>query len=111
MFNSVKEFHTELNNLTIPNRNFHELALKRQSILTKPMGSLGRLEELACFMATWQETERPKSDKAQVLVFAGNHGACEQGINPFPQEITLQMVENFNKGGAAINQLALQNGA
>ena len=111
MFNSVKEFHTELNNLTIPNRNFHELALKRQSILSKPMGSLGRLEELACFMATWQETERPKSDKAQVLVFAGNHGACDQGINPFPQEITLQMVENFNKGGAAINQLALQNGA
>ena len=62
-------------------------------------------------MATWQETERPKSDTAQVLVFAGNHGACDQGINPFPQEITLQMVENFNKGGAAINQLALQNGA
>merc|ERR1711991_503107 len=62
-------------------------------------------------MASWQETERPKSDKAQVLIFAGNHGACDQGINPFPQEITLQMVENFNKGGAAINQLALQNGA
>lgn len=111
MFNSVKMFETELKNLTIPNKNFHELALERQSILTKPIGSLGRLEELACFMATWQETDRPKSDKAQLLVFAGNHGACDQGINPFPQEITLQMVENFNKGGAAINQLALQNGA
>ena len=82
MFNSVKKFETELNDLTIPNRNFHELALDRQSILTKPKGSLGRLEELACFMATWQETERPKSDKAQCLVFAGNHGACDQGINP-----------------------------
>ena len=53
MFNSVKKFETELNDLTIPNRNFHELALDRQSILTKPKGSLGRLEELACFMATW----------------------------------------------------------
>ena len=111
MFNSVKKFETELNNLTIPNRSFHKLALERQSTLTKPVGSLGRLEELACFMAMWQETERPKSDKAQVLIFAGNHGACDQGINPFPQEITLQMVENFNKGGAAINQLAGQNGA
>ena len=111
MFNSVKKFETELNNLTIPNRSFHKLALERQSTLTKPLGSLGRLEELACFMAMWQETERPKSDKAQVLIFVGNHGACDQGINPFPQEITLQMVENFNKGGAAINQLAGQNGA
>ena len=59
MFNSVKEFHTELNNLTIPNRNFHELALKRQSILSKPMGSLGRLEELGCCLATWLVSERP----------------------------------------------------
>ena len=57
MFNSAKMFETELKNLTIPNKNFHELALERQSILTKPIGSLGRLEELACFMATWQETE------------------------------------------------------
>ena len=111
MFKSAKKFENELNNLTVPNGTFYELALERQSILTKPKGSLGRLEELACFMAMWQETERPKSDKAQVLVFAGNHGACDQGINPFPQEITLQMVENFKQGGAAINQLALQNGA
>ena len=111
MFNSAKKFERELNNLTVPNRSFHKLAVERQSTLTKPLGSLGRLEELACFMAMWQETERPKSDKAQVLIFAGNHGACDQGINPFPQEITLQMVENFNKGGAAINQLAGQNGA
>ena len=111
MFKSAKKFETELNNLTVPNGTFYELALERQSILTKPKGSLGRLEELACFMAMWQETERPRSDKAQVLVFAGNHGACDQGINPFPQEITLQMVENFKQGGAAINQLALQNGA
>ena len=111
MFNSEKKFERELNNLTVPNRSFHKLAVERQSTLTKPLGSLGRLEELACFMAMWQETERPKSDKAQVLIFAGNHGACDQGINPFPQEITLQMVENFNKGGAAINQLAGQNGA
>ncbi len=111
MFKSVREFESELNNLTIPNKKFQNLALERQSILTKPTGSLGRLEELACFMAMWRETERPKCDKAQVLVFAGNHGACDQGINPFPQEITLQMVKNFSNGGAAINQLALQNDA
>ena len=56
-------FETELKNLTIPNKNYHELALDRQSILTKPRGSLGRLEEVACFMATWQETERPNRIK------------------------------------------------
>ena len=111
MFNSAKKFESELGKLTIPNREFHKLAVERQSMLTKPMGSLGRLEDLACFIAMWQENERPKSEKAQALVFAGNHGVCDQGINPFPQEITVQMVENFNRGGAAINQLASQNGA
>ena len=111
MFETVNEFQDSLNGLTKRNEVFFKAAFERQKQLTKPPGSLGKLEEYACFMAAWQGNERPEIKLAQALVFAGNHGACDQGINPFPQEITLQMVENFNKGGAAINQLALQNGA
>ncbi|WP_296477701.1 nicotinate-nucleotide--dimethylbenzimidazole phosphoribosyltransferase [Roseinatronobacter sp.] len=88
-----------------------EAALSRQNSLTKPPGALGRLEELAIFMAGWQGTDRPKIEQAQALIFAGNHGICAQGVNPFPQEVTAQMVANFQAGGAAINQLCQINGA
>lgn len=83
----------------------------RQDMLTKPPGSLGILEELAVFMAGWQGLERPRISRAQALVFAGNHGICAQGVNPFPQEVTAQMVANFDSGGAAINQLCRVAGA
>jgi len=86
-------------------------AMTRQNSLTKPAGTLGRLEELAVFMAGWQRCERPEITKAQALVFAGNHGICNQGVNPFPQEVTAQMVANFEAGGAAINQLCRASGA
>lgn len=86
-------------------------ARARQNSLTKPPGSLGRLEELAEFMAAWRATARPEIWRAQALVFAGNHGICAQGVNPYPQEVTVQMVANFQAGGAAINQLCRVNGA
>ena len=63
------------------------------------------------FFAGWQGRARPRIDRAQALVFAGNHGVCAQGVNPFPQEVTAQMVANFRAGGAAINQLAAVAGA
>ncbi|MEZ5776852.1 MAG: nicotinate-nucleotide--dimethylbenzimidazole phosphoribosyltransferase [Paracoccaceae bacterium] len=88
-----------------------QAARARQNSLTKPPGSLGRLEQLAEFMASWRGTARPEIWKAQALVFAGNHGICAQGVNPFPQEVTAQMVANFRSGGAAINQLCAVNGA
>ncbi|MGC8201803.1 nicotinate-nucleotide--dimethylbenzimidazole phosphoribosyltransferase [Aliiroseovarius sp. PTFE2010] len=86
-------------------------ATDRQNKLTKPPGALGRLEALAIFMAGWQGTDRPTVERAQALIFAGNHGVCAQGVNPFPQEVTAQMVVNFEQGGAAINQLCRANGA
>lgn len=86
-------------------------ATARQASLTKPPGSLGRLEELAVFMAGWRGAEKPVIDRAQALVFAGNHGICAQGVNPYPQDVTAQMVANFDAGGAAINQLCRANGA
>ncbi len=88
-----------------------EAARARQNSLTKPPGSLGRLEQLAEFMAAWRGTARPEIWRAQALVFAGNHGICAQGVNPYPQEVTAQMVANFERGGAAINQLCAANGA
>ncbi|WP_339112637.1 nicotinate-nucleotide--dimethylbenzimidazole phosphoribosyltransferase [Thioclava sp. GXIMD2076] len=88
-----------------------EAARTRQGQLTKPPGSLGRLEDLAVFMAGWRVTDRPRIGKAQAIVFAGNHGICAQGVNPFPQSVTAQMVANYEHGGAAINQLCRANGA
>ena len=86
-------------------------ALDRQGQLTKPPGALGKLEDLAVFMAGWQCSPQPEIRTAQALVFAGNHGICVQGINPYPQAVTAQMVANFEAGGAAINQLCKANGA
>ena len=97
--------------LPVPVAAAAESARQRQMELTKPPGSLGRLEELAEFMAGWQGTGRPQVNRAQALVFAGNHGVCAQGVNPFPQEVTAQMVANFEAGGAAINQLCREAGA
>ncbi|MDE0697188.1 MAG: nicotinate-nucleotide--dimethylbenzimidazole phosphoribosyltransferase, partial [Boseongicola sp.] len=74
-------------------------ALDRQNQLTKPPGALGRLEDLAVFMAGWQRSHRPEIRIAQALVFAGNHGICAQGVNPYPQAVTARMVANFAAGG------------
>lgn len=83
----------------------------RQLTLTKPPGSLGQLEELAAWLARWQAREMPQLDRVDVLVFAGNHGVVAQGVSPYPSAVTAQMVANFIRGGAAINQLATSAGA
>ncbi|CAN5389174.1 nicotinate-nucleotide--dimethylbenzimidazole phosphoribosyltransferase [soil metagenome] len=81
-------------------------ARARQGQLTKPPGSLGRLEEIAIFLAGWQGRERPRLDRARAAIFAGNHGVVARGVSAFPAAVTAQMVANFVAGGAAINQLA-----
>ncbi|WP_274424604.1 nicotinate-nucleotide--dimethylbenzimidazole phosphoribosyltransferase [Chelativorans sp. YIM 93263] len=86
-------------------------ATERQNTLTKPPGSLGRLEEIAVFLAKWQGREKPALDRVDILVFAGSHGVVAQGVSAFPAEVTHQMVANFEAGGAAINQLAKTSGA
>ena len=83
-----------------------DAALARQDTLTKPQGSLGRLEEIAAWLARWQGRAMPKLDKVEVTVFAGSHGVTARGVSAFPAEVTAQMVANFAAGGAAINQLA-----
>src|SRR5712671_2960319 len=86
-------------------------AAARNARLTKPPGSLGRLEDLAAWLAQWQGRHPPRLDRIEVLVFAGNHGVVAQGISAFPAVVTAQMVAHFAAGGAAINQLAGAAGA
>jgi nicotinate-nucleotide--dimethylbenzimidazole phosphoribosyltransferase len=110
-FSSPDDVTRVLGRLPVADEAAASAARTHQDRLTKPPGSLGLLEDLAEFMAGWQRNERPRIDRAQLLVFAGNHGVCAQRINPFPQEVTSQMVANFEAGGAAVNQLAELNGA
>ena len=77
----------------------------REGQLTKPAGALGRLEELAAWLATWQGKAPPAVNHPRVAVFAGNHGVASLGVSAFPAAVTKQMVLNFTHGGAAVNQL------
>lgn len=110
-FTSVASFEAALHNLPQPDFAGIEAASARQAELTKPAGSLGRLEEIAIFMAGWQGRARPKLERLQAAVFAGNHGVAAQGVSAFPTDVTMQMVANFQAGGAAINALAGACGA
>src|SRR5438874_1948685 len=87
------------------------LAAERQSQLTKPPGSLGRLEDIVAWLARSQGRSMPRLDWVGILVFAGNHGVTKHGVSAYPVEVTAQMVANFSAGGAAINQIARTVGA
>jgi len=94
-----------------PEARFFEQAAQRQSVLTKPAGSLGRLENVAIQLAGLQGTDKPALDRVQISVFVGDHGICEEGISAYPQAVTAQMIANFANGGAAISVLAKSLGA
>ena len=81
-------------------------ARDRQAQLTKPPGSLGRLEELGITLAAMQGTQQPRLDKVWITVFAGDHGVVAESVSAFPQVVTAEMVRNFARGGAAISVLA-----
>jgi nicotinate-nucleotide--dimethylbenzimidazole phosphoribosyltransferase len=78
---------------------------------TKPHGSLGRLEGLACKLAGIRGTAQPSAQRAAVVIFAADHGIAAEGVSAFPQEVTGQMLRNFANGGAAINVLSRSAGA
>jgi len=95
----------------VPDARAAARATGRQAELTKPPGSLGRLEALAVQFAAWQGHDRPTLECVQVCVFAGDHGIVAQGVSAFPQAVTAQMLGNFVTGGAAVSVLARQLGA
>lgn len=89
-----------------PDAGAAEAAWQRQLQLTKPPGSLGRLEATAVRLAAQQGTSQPTLERVWITVFAGDHGVCAEGVSAFPQAVTAQMVQNFAAGGAAISVLA-----
>lgn len=88
-----------------PDQEAGTAAWTRLNQLTKPPGSLGRLEELAVWLATWQGKPSPTLRRPRIAVFAGNHGIAARGVSAYPAAVTAQMVRNFQAGGGAINQL------
>ncbi len=102
---SLDEMRALLAHLPGPDLEAGSAAARRQAQLTKPAGSLGRIEELAVWLATWQARHPPGLDHPRTVVFAGNHGVAARGVSAYPASVTAQMVQNFIAGGAAVNQL------
>lgn len=89
-----------------PDEEALKAARERQDRLTKPAGSLGRLEELAVWLASIQRRPRPRARRKVVVVAAADHGVARRGVSAYPQAVTAQMVANFSQGGGAVNVLA-----
>ena len=105
------DLNSIITSITNTNGKFADEAQQRLDSLTKPQGSLGRLEEFAKQLVAIRETPMPELDKKVIFTFAGDHGVADEGVSAFPKEVTPQMVLNFTKGGAGINALARHAGA
>ena len=110
-FKSIAGFSQILSELPEMDADAYDAAVARDATLTKPPGALGRLENLALWYCGWRGNAQAQVNAPQVIVFAGNHGVTDQGVSAFPSDVTAQMVNNFENGGAAINQISDSVGA
>ncbi len=98
--------------IPVPDGRVAAAARRRQDLLTKPRGALGRLEDLSVWVSSCQGLCPPRQfERARVVVFAGDHGVAQAGVSAYPAEVTGQMLDNIESGGAAINVLAGLAGA
>ncbi|WP_420799335.1 nicotinate-nucleotide--dimethylbenzimidazole phosphoribosyltransferase [Ktedonospora formicarum] len=104
----MEQLREQLTRIQPLDKDAIQQATQRQQQLTKPAGSLGRLEEIAIRLAGIQGTPIPKIQRRDVIVMAADHGVTREGVSAYPAEVTPQMVLNFLSGGAAINALARQ---
>ncbi|MDI6730493.1 MAG: nicotinate-nucleotide--dimethylbenzimidazole phosphoribosyltransferase [Candidatus Altarchaeum sp.] len=95
-----------LNAIEPIDKNFMNEAQKMSNNLTKPLGSLGRLEELAALVCGIKRTLKPKIENKIIFTLAADHGVAEEGVSAFPQKVTKEMISNFVNGGAGVNVLA-----
>jgi nicotinate-nucleotide--dimethylbenzimidazole phosphoribosyltransferase len=102
---TLDEMRALLRGLPGPDLEAGTAAAAREAQVTKPPGALGRLEELAAWLATWQGKHPPTLRHPRTAVFAANHGVAARGVSAYPPDVTAQMVQNFISGGAAVNQL------
>src|ERR1051325_9244807 len=102
---SLDEIRALMGHLPGPDLDAGAAPALRGEQLTKPAGALGRLEELAAWLAVWQGRHPPTLDHPRTIVFAANHGVAGGGVSAYPAAVTAQMVQNFIAGGAAVNQL------
>jgi nicotinate-nucleotide--dimethylbenzimidazole phosphoribosyltransferase len=108
---SLADLRAVIDRLPGPDRDAAAKAAAREPTLTKPPHSLGRLEELSAWLATWQGRHPPTVQRIATWIFAGNHGVAARRVSAFPADVTAQMVANFEAGGAAVNQVCRAVGA
>ena len=102
---SIKDLRARLKKLPIKDADAVNAVRVREPKLTMPPGARGRLEEIVEWLAGWQGRYPTRMSSPRVRIFAGNHGVVSEGVSNYPSEVTIQMVANFESGGAAINQL------
>jgi len=107
---SLNDLRAILRDLPGPDEAARAAAIEREPHLTKPKGSLGRLEELAAWLCAWQGRHPPVMDRPAAATFAGNHGVMAHKVSPCPVEVTWQQSKNFGEGGGAINAMCRSTG-
>ncbi|MDR2947077.1 MAG: nicotinate-nucleotide--dimethylbenzimidazole phosphoribosyltransferase [Candidatus Adiutrix sp.] len=105
MMNLEQQLQEHLKQIAVPNQALAAYAQEREDALAKPRGTLGRLEECAIRLAAIQNTPSPRHEHRLIVVCAADHGVLEEGVSPYPKDVTRQQISNFSQGGGTITVL------